>query len=301
LRTAAVCGRFRSPTAIRQFVADGGIAIANGVPGTYDQHSKKLPKSSLADLFGEQATQQVNVQSYVKGKAILLNADVEGYLVDRLQGKANPIHQLVGNLLRSNGVNPPFTVDDGSGHPPVGVEMHIYANGGVRIVALESNPQQRVSELGPPDFKSNEMFSKPVTVHLHLPHTMYVYDTRARKALGRHKDLTLTVDPYQPNILAVTDTPLPEMQVEMPSKAHRGDIVNVAVHALPAQAKTAVYHVEVQNPQGKKMVFYSGNIIENGGGVRSIPLADSDPAGTWTVTVQDIMSGQTVTRQLDVE
>jgi hypothetical protein len=287
--------------AIRQFVSDGGIAIASGMPGTYDQHSKKLPKSSLADLFGESATQQVNVRDYGKGKAILLNADVEGYLVDRLKGTAEPIHQMVEKLLRSNGVNPPFTIDDGSGHSPIGVEMHVYANGGVRVVALDSSPQQRVSSLGPPNFKSNDRFAKPVTVHLRLPHKMYVYDTRARKALGQHKDLTLTVDPYQPTILATSDSPLPEMQVEMPAKAHRGDTVNVTVHALPAQAQTSIFNVEVKNPQGKKMVFYSGNIIANGGGVRSIPLAGNDPTGDWTVTVHDIMSGQTVIRHLDIE
>jgi hypothetical protein len=154
--------------------------------------------------------------------------------------------------------------------------------------------------MGMPNVK-NERFSHPVTVQLHLPRAMYAYDTRARKALGQHKELTLTVDPEEPTILAVTDAPMPEMQVEMPEKAHRGDVVNVAVHALPALAETEIFHVEVQNPQGKKMVFYSGNIIANGGGVRSIPLAVNDPAGTWTVTVHDIMSGQTVTRRIDVQ
>jgi hypothetical protein len=286
--------------AIRQFVKEGGIAIASGVPGTYNRHSKKLPKSSLNDLFGEPATQEVNVRSYGKGKAILLKTDILNYLGQRLSGTADPTHKLIGDLLRSNGVHPPFTITSSDGRSPIGVELHVFANGGVRIVALESNPQMSVSALGPPNFKSNKPFEHPVTLQLHLPRAMYVYDTRAGKLLGQKKELTLTVDPYNPTILATSDTPLPEMQVAMPDKAHRGDVVNVAVHALPATAETSVYNVEVQNPQGKKMTFYSGNIIANGGGVRSIPLADSDPAGSWTITVHDIMSGQTVKRQLEV-
>ena len=73
-------------------------------------------------------------------------------------------------------------------NPVVGEDVHVFANGGVRIVALQSNPQQRVNELGPPDFRSNKRFDKPVAVHLHLPNPMYVYDTRARKALGRKRN-----------------------------------------------------------------------------------------------------------------
>jgi|GEM_PF-4286995 len=50
------------------------------------------------------------------------------------------------------------------------------------------------------------------------------------------------------------------------------------------------------------MIFYSGNIIVHGGsGMKSFPLASSDMAGTWTVTVRDMLSGQTVIHKLDVE
>jgi len=288
--------------AIRQFVADGGIAIASGVPGTYDQHSKKLPKSSLDDLFGEPATQPVNVRSYGKGKAILLGADIEPYLAQRVKGMAGPTHKLVGDLLRSNGVHPPFTITGSNGRSPIGIEMHVYANGAVRIIALDSSPNQprNLKLMGLPNV-TNERFSRPVTVHLHLPRAMYVYDTRTRRAMGQHKELTVTVDPEEPTILAANDTPLPEMQVEMPGRAQRGDVVKVSVHAAPAQAETGIFNVEVRNPQGKKMVFYSGNIIANSGGVRSIPLAINDPAGAWTIAVHDIMSGQTVTRKLEVQ
>ena len=68
------------------------------------------------------------------------------------------MHELVGNLLRSNGIRPEFAVTDAKGNPVVGVETHIYRNGGVRLITLISNPQLRVDELGPPDFRSNQRF-----------------------------------------------------------------------------------------------------------------------------------------------
>ncbi|MEO6828648.1 MAG: beta-galactosidase [Acidobacteriaceae bacterium] len=288
--------------AIRRFVAAGGIAIASGVPGTYDQHSRKLTQSSLADLFGEPQTEKVNVRSFGKGKAILLKTDITGYLEQRLEGKEGPTHELVENLLRSNGVRPQFAVEDAAGHSVVGIDTHVYANGGVRVIALTSNPEMRVNELGPPDFRSNDRFAHPVTVHLHLPNLMYVYDTRTRKALGQKKDMTLTIDPYDPTILAASDTPLPEMQISVPEKARRGSVADIAVQATPAQAGVGIFHVDVQNPQGNRVIYYSGNLIAKGGsGLKSIPFAANDAPGKWTITVQDMLSGRSVTRSIEVE
>lgn len=287
--------------AIRAFIVAGGVVIADGVPGTYDEHSRKLPQSSLADLFGEPAPQQVNVRRLGAGKAILIKANIAGYLQNRLEGKEGPLHAMMENLLRSNGVHPPFSVEDAAGHTVVGIDVHVFANGGVRILTLQSNPQQRVNELGPPDFRSNQRFAKPVTVHLHLPNAMYLYDTRARKIFGQQRELTLTVDPYEPTILAASDTPLPDMQVSIPDHAKRGSVVDVTVHAANTVADTSVFHVDMRNPRGNKVLYYSGNLIASrGAGVKSIPLASNDMAGTWTITVQDMLSGQTATRKLNV-
>lgn len=287
---------------IREFVAAGGVAIADGVPGTYDQHSKKLPQSSLEDLFGEPQTDEVNVRNYGNGKAILLKTDIVGYLQDRLEGKEDPTHRQIEDLLRSIGVRPQFAVEDDKGHSVVGVDAHVYANGGVRIIALESNPQLRVNELGPPDFRSNARFSKPVTAHLHMPNAMYLYDTRAHQALGQKKELTLTIDPSSPTILVASDTPLPEMQVSVPEQVQRGTAANIAIHAEPAQADVSIFHVDVLDPQGSPVLYYSGNlIVKHGAGIKSIPFAVNDAVGKWTVVVHDVLSGQIVTQTMNVE
>lgn len=301
--------------AIRAFVAAGGIAIADGIPGTYDAHSRKLAQSSLADLFAppqahsliknpfrKSPVQPVQVRAFGQGKAILLHVDMAAYLQDRLKGTEGPIHRLMAKLLRDNGVHPQFVVGDGAGHPVVGVDMHVFANGGVRLLSLQSNPQMRASELGPPDFHSNQRFQQPITVHLQLPGPRYVYDTRTRTALGQKSELTLTIDPYEPTILAISNTPLAPMQVSVPARARRGSMITVAVHADPAQADVSVFHVDVRDPQGKRVLPYSGNLIaRHGGGIKLIPLAANDVAGKWTITVHDLLSGKTIRRTLDVE
>ena len=61
-------------------------------------------------------------------------------------------------LLGENGMRPAFAAVDEMNRPVVGVETHRFRNGGVIIVGLLSNPELRVDELGPPEFKSNERF-----------------------------------------------------------------------------------------------------------------------------------------------
>ncbi len=288
--------------AIRDYVAEGGIIVSDGMPGTYDQHSKKLPQSSLADLFPGPNSKPVNVHSYGKGKAILLNVDIMNYVGQRNERKEGPTHELIEKLFRSMGVHPAFTVEDAAGHSIVGVDTHVFANGGVRIVTLQSNPPIGGDALGPPDFNFNERFDKDTPVHLALPHSLYVYDALSGKALGRHTEMTLTVGPHDPTILVTSSTPLPPMQISMPERAHRGSMVRIALHATPTPADVSVFHIGVRDPEGKRMIDYSGNIIaRQGGGVKSIPLAVNDPPGKWTITVHNLLSGESVTRSLNVE
>lgn len=288
--------------AIREFVAQGGVAIADGIPGAYDEHSRKLPTSSLADLFADPNAEQMNVHAFGKGKAILLNVDIISYLQNRLNGKEGPVHQLVEQLLRSNDVRPGFSVEDSGGHSVVGIDAHVYANGGVRIIALQSNPQLRVNELGPADFRSNERFTKPTTVRLHLPNQMFLYDTLAGKDLGEKKEITLTVGPYDPTILVASDTPLPEMQVSVPEQVQRGTVANIAIHTGPSPADLSIFHVDVLDPQGNRQAVYSGNVIaRQGAGVKSIPFAANDAPGKWTIDVRDVMSGQSVQQTMNLQ
>ncbi|HKT12582.1 MAG TPA: alpha-amylase family protein [Terriglobia bacterium] len=288
--------------AIRDYVAQGGVIISDGMPGTYDEHSRKLPQSSLADLFPGPNANPLNVHSYGQGKAVLLNVNIMDYVGQRNERKEGPTHALMEKLFRSIGIHPAFTVEDAAGHSIVGIDTHVFADGGVRIITLQSNPPIGGDALGPPDFNFNKRFDKDTTVHLRLPHSMYVYDALSNKVLGRHTEMTLTVGPYDPTILVTSDSPLPAMQISMPEQARRGSLIRIGVHAMKSPVEASIFHIDVRDPQGKRMIDYSGNIIaRQGGGMKSIPLAVNDPPGKWTITVHDIVNGQSITRSLNVE
>jgi hypothetical protein len=276
---------------IREFVARGGLLIADGIPGQFDERARKLDKPVLADLFDGGA------------RAILAPAAIRNYHEQRLSGKESESKQLMSKWMASAGVKPEYVVTGPDGKPVTGVETHVFRNGGVTFIALLTNPQLRVDELGPPDFRSNDRFAKPAPVTLTLPGQRTVYDIRAGKSLGTVAKLDLTVPPYDPIILAVAPLPIPDLLLSAPDRVSRGNSAQLWVRfEKPAPPGTHVIRVDVLNPEGKRVDAYSGNwIAPQGEASRIIPLALNDPPGTWEIRVRDIISGQTRTRKLAVE
>lgn len=289
-------------SAIREFVSAGGVAIADGEPGTFDEHSRRLSEPQLADLFEGSHDQAVNVRSFGKGRAIFLNAATLMYQQNRLMHKEGPVHELIGELLRSNGIHPEITVTDASGKPVAGIELHLYRNGGSTIITLLSNPQLRVDELGPPDFKSNSRFENPVTVTVGLAEPLHLYDVRAKKSLGVRRSLVVTVNPYEPVVLTAAPSAFAPVRISVPARVQRGALVRVGVSCRPSPASLHVFHIDVIDPQGQRVIAYSGNLLaKDGRGMKLLPLAENDRPGHWTLRVHDLLSGQTAEAPLAVD
>ncbi|MDQ6665621.1 MAG: hypothetical protein M3Z23_14665, partial [Acidobacteriota bacterium] len=217
---------------------------------------------------------------------------------DRLSGKESATHKLAGDLFRSNRIAPEFAVTDASGNPVVGIETHVFRNGGVSIVTLMSNPLLRVDELGPPDFRSNKRFETPVKVTVKLPAARYIYDSRTGKSFGQKQSVDVTVGPYEPVIFAVSSTPLPKLNIFAPAAAKLGSIVEIGIGSGTTHEATPaanhVYHVEVVNPQGARVPHYTENLIASRGHARKLlPLALNDPAGEWKIRIRDAFTGET--------
>ena len=51
--------------------------------------------------------------------------------------------------------------------------------------------------------------------------------------------------------------------------------------------------IEVRSPQGKVLRHYSSNILLRAGQAAwTVPFAVSDPAGNYTITCRDVLTGQ---------
>jgi len=280
--------------AIREFVEQGGVVIADGQPGAFDEHARRLSAARLAELFGGPYTESATVRPFGRGKAIYLSVDLLSYFRDRLLGQERQAYELMSRLLRESLGQPAFAATDPSGEPVVGVETHTYRNGGVHIVALHANPQSGLEDVGPPEKISNRRFEKPRTVTLALPGEHDVYDVRAGQALGRAKQLTVELDPYEPRIFACSLTPLPALRVSAPGRLKRGETGRIGISVLgDSPAAVHVFHVEVVDPSGNVVAHYSGNVLApDGAAGKRLPLAINDSPGRWEVRVRDLLSGQ---------
>lgn len=269
---------------IRAFQAAGGLVIADGVPGRFDAHCRELERPLLEGMP-------------------VLSVSALPYYQERLLGKEGDLHRKAHEIFSGEKISPRFPVTGANGQSVVGVETHVFRNGTADIVALLSNPQLRVNELGPPEFKSNERFEKSQKVTISLPAEMYVYDIRAGKALGRIKQIAVDLGPYDPAIFAVLPEAAPALRVTAPSGVSRGEVVELGLSLDGASpAAKQIFHVEVKNPAGEIQYPYSGNTVAPGGAAsKQLTLALNDPAGTWQIRVKDVLSGQERTLSLDVK
>ncbi|HMJ61658.1 MAG TPA: hypothetical protein VK493_07830, partial [Bryobacteraceae bacterium] len=175
-------------------------------------------------------------------------------------------------------------------------------NGNVTIISLLNNPELRVDELGPPDFRSNEHFAQRRSLRLSLPEVAAVYDIRKSKPLGRKRELMVDLDPYEPVIYAASMEALPEITMAAPARISRGETgrIGIAVAGI-TPAAVHVLHVDVRDPADHLVRCYSGNSLAPGGRTAwELPIAYNDATGTWNVRVHDLLSGSVQTAAIEV-
>jgi hypothetical protein len=124
----------REAAQIRRFVANGGIVIAEGVPGRFDQHCRRLQGPMLASLFRA-----------APGKAILFDSP--------------PSRRELLQILAHAGVEPIFTLARKDGSPATDIETHVWRNGETTILGL----QREMSDAAP----------EPLRLSLRAPARVY--------------------------------------------------------------------------------------------------------------------------------
>ena len=271
---------------IRDFVERGGLVIADEPPGIFDEHSRKLGQSRLAGVTGRFAR---------------IEGDILHYHQARLAGKEGPVLESARRVFAPWIEASPFKVTASGKAGVVGVELHTFQNGAVTIAGLLSNPQLRVDELGPPEFKSNSRFERPVTVTLALSREMQVYDIRMAKSLGRRSQVEVTVDPYEPTLLALQPTAFSEPHLSAPARIQRGGTFVLGMKTEDGTDVT-VFHLEAVNPEGSVVDYLSGNVrAPRGAGSQVIPIALNEPPGIWEFRVRDALTGKSQSARVAIE
>ena len=271
---------------IRDFVERGGIAIAEGEPGLFDEHGRRLARPLLSEVFPGPATDSTTSFAFSQGKAIYLplsdHRDLEG-------------RPPAAEILDTAGVHPRFPLLRADGSVADDIETKIFDNGAVTIVALQRDFP------GTPQTDPGSIPSGEEEVVLALPRPFFVYDLRKERLLGSIDRVPVALAPVEPVLLALSEKPLAPPSVSGPLSAPRGANAEISIWSN-SPAALDVIHLDAIDPEGNTVAHYSGNLLITGTkSTKLLPFAVNDKPGVWTIRARDVLGGATAAAELVVE
>jgi len=257
---------------IRGFATTGGIVLTDTEPGLFDAHSRRLARPLLADLTGA-------------GGPIVPMPE------PRPDSKAGDPEALVWmqRILEKAGVRPRFTVSRSGGGLAADIDARVFHNGDATIIGLQRDGADSGGNAG-----------RDIVIGFKEP--VYVYDLRDPGPVQHAAEITVTLDAVAPALIAVALTRLPTLAVTGPAEARLGTVAEfrIAPVGIPPAEKRIV-HVEAITPAGTVISALTANIAVNRGRATwRLPLASTDPIGTWSVRMVDVLAGLTMQHTLTV-
>ncbi|NLF93534.1 MAG: hypothetical protein GX564_06565 [Oligosphaeraceae bacterium] len=276
---------------IKAFVRNGGLLLADRLPGIMDGHCKHLPQSSLIDLFS-QADQKLQVNCHGKGKAVCLHDFLDDYVFSlRRQGREKAKREKIKEFLQLAAVEPGARILDSKGDDLGSTEMVFFRNGAVEFVCLLR------------DYLSAGSASKEVTIM--FPRLAHIYDVRTNQYLGFGNQAALTLRKGQARVFALSPYQVLGVNLALDKEKYRpGDSISVKIDldTTDNAAAAHVFRIEVLDPEHQTVKHYSRNLLaENGSGAATLTLALNDARGIWTIQASEVMSGKTATKSWLVE
>ncbi len=229
------------------------------------------------------------VNTYGKGKAILLNFELTSYKGDPEKITAG-VSKFIAALYDAVGAKAPVTTTPASGGPLSFVETHVWKNGEATVIGLWNEMNIRFFAM---DGKSPVAPRQGAVVT--LPEPRYVYDLRDGKSLGKTRTVKTTLISGRANFFVALPYPIKDLKVTVSaSNPQPGDSFDATVSVgVPesTDARHAVW-VDVLTPAGD-ILPDSGRVVLLDGGVgkTSYRVAYNDPRGRWRVRARELFTG----------
>jgi len=270
---------------IIEFVRDGGVVIADILPGILTPTGAKRPTSILAELFRKDKPGAVVRRG--RGSAVFVGGDfLKGYY--RLHnGRAGwpsfegRWREMADLLQRHVGLKPGVAIEAKTGQMPP-TEIGRFHADGIELVGL----------LRSAFVKDNETYP----ARIRLPRKTHLYDVRASVYLGYADACDRAID-YQAELLALSPYKVKSVTLQPTGRIVAGKPlrVDLAVDAESGRATGKhVLRVTVTGPDGQERRWYARNVLaSNGKAGVVVPLALNEQAGAYTIRARDAMSDVT--------
>ncbi|MDR3439936.1 beta-galactosidase [Telmatospirillum sp.] len=257
---------------IKRFIQTGGLVVAVGRPGQFDEHVRKRREMPLKGAFGNQSGN------------LMMSAEKEVVDYRRYRGTlpAMSLRRDFGKWLRKSGVMPYLELADGAtGDVAEDVEITVLRNGDIDLVGLLASAVPSPSAAG------------DRALRVSLPAASCIYDVRGKSDLGCRREFEVTLNPFEPVILALSPTPIVPLSISVPDVGRPGETVEIKIARQGDLMTTGIVHIDVLDPTGQPVSYYSGNLKTSGGMVRKdLPLAQNEQLGEWSILVTDVLTGR---------
>ena len=310
--------------ALTTYVERGGMLLSVGTAGVMDEHCSVLEQGRLDDLLGIRrlgppkgaqvdfagtcdlvgARLQVEVQNVAAdvslrpaaAEALVWAGDVPLLLVNNV-GEGAAVH-LNGSfaVLASRG-------QPGSDAARALLDALLARAGAERLISFEPSNGTRAYAftLGDVDLVSVIRLpdlSVPTAIRLASPR--HVYDSMNPKYLGLTDLIQLPSEGRGFEIYCLADRELADPVVRVPATALKGE--HLAVEAELPAGRDRLVRMDVYDPDGTWVRYYRRFETTDGdAAVFSVPFAQSDRTGAWTVRVTDVASGNAAETRIDLE
>jgi len=293
---------------IQEFVSQGGILIADALPGIMDNHTKFRQPRALAEVFGIQAKSftvqeiitpkcetdltvrsakillnennrpQLICNSFGKGKAYLLNYFMDGYPEEKLKHTNETSLIKIRNLFDLEHLKSGINITSPSGELENGIEKYTFSSigGAARLLGLLPGKE-----------------GEDRAVVLHFNESVYLYDIRNKKYLGDADEFKIDIKNSVPELYGLLPGKIEDVKISTEPQIKTGETVsiNLGLSGDEIAGFNSVATIEVFNPKGEKINCYSKNCdIKNGSGSYKFNLALNDPKGTWKIRVTEVIS-----------
>jgi hypothetical protein len=321
---------------LEEFVARGGVVIADAAPGWFDQHCAWQTNDRLNKLFGITtvasdkrelkltatpsgvriaepdlrasggATRFSNYEAAIvnhtgTGWTIYLNTVWDQYPKQRATNFGGAAYrELAQAIFDRAAVRRAVEVTSPDGQPIAQAQIARYKFGEAEILAIVKENVAIAGVVGKDGVTTyNDANLGQVAkqeLTIKLPRKSYVADVRTGKQLGFTDIVHSSILIGDALILAVSTEPN-ELKLEGVGSANRGDHV---AFSLISKATTLV-RCHVYAPDGARLPIYSTNVlVQPGRGTFTLPFALNDAPGKYVIRATDVVTGATVEKSLEL-
>jgi hypothetical protein len=233
---------------------------------------KAIPLASVEN------TPAVFINTYGKGKAVLLNHPPTTYNILLNRNHADAIRRLYRGIFELGGAKRHFNVVSND-KDIKGAEIAVFKRGKIQYLTLEKH--------------SYEYEKYPVTGMINLNSKYEVYDTREGRKLGWTSSIPIELEGLGCYVYTLLPYRVKGLDVSMPSQVFCGGEARVVAEVVAEDGEPGVHtiRVDVYRPSGERLWPVYKTETFNGKIEVVLPVAYNEESGRWRVVVTDVTTG----------